>query len=160
MRIPKIYSMNPAEEKSLVSLIAELNHLEIKYGDSINYSTEIIGGLEEIIPFNFHFTYIIDVYKTDAETVFKRLKSIGAPEPEPKLHFPYDKAVHNFNIYISPQGNLIVDGLAFDNADDCAHYMESITLADFYANYVSTGKVQAIANKKGHVLTEEKHETV
>lgn len=160
MSIPKVYYLNPDERKSLMGLIEELNHIADKYGDNITYHAEIIGDLETIIPTNFLFTYSIDADKVTADVIKERLKLIGAEGPKRSPNFPYNIALKFFNVYISPSGYLSTNGLIFDNGKDCAHYMESVTLAGFCADVVTACKVQAIASKKGHVLTEEKHETV
>ena len=160
MYIPKVYCLNPDERKSLMGLIEELNRIADKYGDDITYHAEIIGDLETIIPMNFHFTYSIDADKVTAGVIKERLKLIGASEPKRSPKFPYNIALKFFNVYISPNGYLFTNGLIFENGEGCAHYMESVTLAGFYADSVAIGKVQAIASKKGHALTEGKHETV
>ena len=160
MYFPIVFYLNPDERKSLTGLLGELNHIADKYGDSITYHAEIIGDLETIVPTNFHFTYSIDADKVTAGVIKERLKLIGASEPKRSPNFPYNVALKFFNVYISPSGYLSTNGLIFDSGKDCAHYMESVTLAGFYADGVTAGKVQAIANKKGHVLTEEEHETV
>lgn len=160
MYIPKVYYLNSDERKSLMGLVEELNRIADKYGDNISYHAEIIGDLETIVPRNFHFAYSIDADKLTEGVIKERLKLIGVEEPKRSPTPPYNVALKFFNVYVSPSGYLSTNGLIFDNGKDCAHYMESVTLAGFCADVVAASKVQAIASKKGHVLTEEKHETV
>lgn len=160
MYIPKVYMLDIDERKSLTELVEELNHIADKYGDNITYKAEIMGGMESIIPSSFNFFYSIDVDKVTIGVIKERLKLIGAPELNRGPKFPYSTAFKFFNVFASPTGRLVINGIVFDNGKDCAHYMESVTLADFYEGYLAARKVQAIANKKGHMLTEENHETV